>query len=54
MSESTQTCQVCGSVVIVRYDGRGFPPRIAANRLAKICKALGHESQPKYRAGVTH
>lgn len=52
MSEPTQTCQVCGRYVVVKHDGRGFPPDIAARKLAKLCKADGHESVPEYRAGV--
>lgn len=52
MREPTQTCQLCGRVVVVTPDGRGFPPKIAANRLRRICKANGCTSEPKYRAGL--
>lgn len=53
MSTPTQTCLVCGAVEPVRADGRGFPPAIAARRLAKRCRAVGHTSEPQYRAGFT-
>jgi hypothetical protein len=52
MTEPTQTCKVCGAVEIVYPDGRGFPPRIAAKRLARRCAARGHECVPEYRAGL--
>lgn len=51
MSEPTMTCQLCGRVVIVTHDGRGFPPDIAKRKLQKLCKADGCPSEPKYRAG---
>lgn len=51
-AEPTQTCQVCGGIEIVHPDGRGFPPTIARNRLARRCKAAGHVSQPSYQAGL--
>ena len=52
MSEPTQTCKLCGRKVIVQPDGRGFPPKIAANKLKKICKASGCSCQPEYMAGI--
>lgn len=52
MSEPRQTCTTCGDAEIVRPDGRGFPPDIAARRLAKRCKAAGHTCTPIYRAGM--
>lgn len=52
MSEPTQTCTTCGDVESVRPDGRGFPPDIAKQRLAKRCQESGHLSTPAYRAGV--
>lgn len=51
MSSPVQTCELCGRFVIVKQDGRGFPPDIAKRKLAKYCKANGCESQPKYTAG---
>ncbi len=51
-TEPTQTCQVCGRVVIVKPDGRGFPPDIARRKLERECKADGHKADPKYRAGI--
>lgn len=53
MSTPTQSCIVCGDTETVRPDGRGFPPQIARNRLAKRCKDKGHRCQSVYRAGVT-
>ena len=52
MSQPIQTCQRCGDVEVVRPDGRGFPPDIAKRRLAKRCKAKGHECDAVYRAGI--
>jgi hypothetical protein len=52
-TEPTQTCQVCGRVVIVTPDARGFPPNIAKRKLIKLCKNAGHDADPKYRAGIT-
>jgi hypothetical protein len=52
MSEPTQTCTTCGRVVVVTPDGRGFPPDIAKRKLAKLCKADGHEATPRYLAGI--
>lgn len=51
MSEPIQRCQTCGDYEIVRQDGRGFPPDIAKRRLAKRCKAAGHECDAKYTPG---
>jgi hypothetical protein len=45
-------CGVCGTIEIVRPDGRGFPPDIARRRIEKRCKASGHECVPIYRAGI--
>lgn len=52
MFPATQTCALCGRMMIVHPDGRGFPPKIAANKLKKVCKAHGCPSEPVYRAGV--
>jgi hypothetical protein len=51
-SEPTQTCTLCGDVVVVKHDGRGFPPDIAKRRLIKRCQVRGCASQPVYRAGL--
>jgi hypothetical protein len=51
MSEPQWACLFCGAIEIVNPDGRGFPPDIAKRRLAKRCKALGHDSSPSYLAG---
>jgi len=53
MSEPTQTCTICGTIEIVKPDGRGFPPDIARRKLAKRCKAAGHECAPKYMVGIS-
>lgn len=53
VSTPTQTCRVCGAVEVVTPDGRGFPPAIAARRLAKRCSAAGHTCDPVYRAGIS-
>lgn len=53
MSQPTQTCTLCGLVEIVVPDGRGFPPKIAQNRLKKRCAVSGCPSEPVYRAGVS-
>lgn len=52
MAEPTQTCLLCNRVVTVVPSGRGFPPDVAARKLAKICAAAGHVSRPQYRAGL--
>lgn len=52
MSSPTQTCQVCGDIEVVRQDGRGFPPDAAKRKLAKRCKAKGHDCDARYRAGL--
>lgn len=51
-SEPTQTCTTCGRVVVVVAGRGGFPPETAKRRLAKMCKADGHESTPEYRVGL--
>jgi hypothetical protein len=49
----TYTCNDCGRVVVVRMDGRGFPPDIAKRKLKKMCKDDGCPcSDPKYLAGI--
>lgn len=53
MSSPVQTCQVCGDREWVVPDGRGFPPDIAKRKLAKRCKAAGHNCDPLYTAGLT-
>jgi len=50
-SEPMQVCQLCGFSVLVKPDGRGFPPAIAERKLRKQCKAAGCECDPVYRAG---
>lgn len=52
MSSPVQTCQVCGDREWVVPDGRGFPPDIAKRKLAKRCKAAGHNCDPLYTAGL--
>lgn len=52
MSDPRQTCGLCGHIVHVVADGRGFPPDIAKRKLVKWCKANGCPSQPVYRAGI--
>ena len=51
MPGPVQRCDTCGDVQAVMPDGRGFPPNIAKNKLAKRCKAKGHSCVPKYTAG---
>ena len=50
--EPTVTCTICGTTLIVRRDGRGFPPDIAKRKLANLCKASGHKANITYMAGV--
>lgn len=50
-SDPAQTCRACGRSVKVRPDGRGFPPDIAKRKLAKLCQAAGHVSDPQYTTG---
>jgi hypothetical protein len=52
VTEPNQRCEECGRIVIVRPDGRGFPPDIAKRQLAKQCKKAGHVSRPIYQAGI--
>jgi len=51
-AQPTQTCQVCGRVLVVQHDGRGFPPDITRRKLEKLCRAAGHKALPQYRAGI--
>ena len=51
-SDPTVTCKTCGAVVVVSPYGRGFPPDNAKRKLAKLCKANGHTSDPQYMAGL--
>lgn len=53
MSGPVQTCKVCGQTQAVVPDGRGFPPDIAARKLAKLCREAGHKSEPVYTAGTS-
>lgn len=53
MTQPTQTCSLCGRVMIVMPDGRGFPPDITKRKLVKACKAAGCPSDPVYRAGFS-
>jgi hypothetical protein len=50
--EPTVTCKTCGTSQIVVPAGRGFPPDTAKKKLARVCAALGHDSDPLYRAGL--
>ena len=49
---ASQTCELCGRVVQVVPDGRGFPPAIAKRRLVKACQANGCRCKPVYTATV--
>lgn len=49
-TEPTMTCLVCGRVIIVKPQGRGFPPETARRKLVKACTAAGCDCQPQYRA----
>lgn len=51
MSAPQQKCTVCGRIEVVTPDGRGYPPDIAARKLAKLCKADGHKATIEYTAG---
>lgn len=51
MSEPMVWCKTCAQAEYV-VPGRGFPPATAKRKLAKRCKAAGHESAPQYRAGL--
>ncbi len=37
--------------MVVRPDGRGFPPDIAKRKLRKVCKEAGCSCDPVYQAG---
>ncbi len=50
-AEPTVTCGLCGQEMIVKPDGRGFPPDIARRRLRKECQAAGCPCEPVYTAG---
>ncbi len=50
-NEPTYSCRLCGRVVVVRRDGRGFPPDIAKRKLKRLCKADGCKCDPTYLAG---
>lgn len=52
-SEPVQYCELCHNFVIVKPDGRGFPPDIAKRKLIKQCKSNGCRSKPRYRAGIS-
>ncbi len=51
MSEPTVTCSLCRRQMVVRPDGRGFPPDIAKRKLRKVCKEAGCSCDPVYQAG---
>ncbi len=51
-AQPTQTCLECGRVLVVRPEGRGFPPDITRRKLERLCRADGHTARPQYRAGV--
>lgn len=52
MTAPTYSCRLCGRVVIVRRDGRGFPPDIAKRELMRLCKRDGCKCDPAYLAGM--
>lgn len=52
MTAPMQRCQVCGDCEVAQPDGRGFPPEIAKNRLAKRCASKGHQCEPQYSVGI--
>lgn len=51
-AEPHQACTFCGNFVVVEPTTRGFPPNVAKRKLRKLCRYMGHESQPQYTAGV--
>ena len=51
MSQQSVTCAECGQGVTVTPDGSGFLPDIARRKLAKLCRAAGHEPDLRYYAG---
>jgi hypothetical protein len=53
MSEPTYSCGLCGRSMVVKPDGRGFPPDITKRKLVKACRANGCACEPVYRAGLT-
>lgn len=53
MTQPTQTCTLCGRVMVVMMDGRGFLPDITKRNLVKACKAAGCPSAPVYQAGFS-
>ena len=54
MSSPIVYCTVCGTVMGVKQDGRGFPPDIAKRKLAKACENIReHEAVIEYRAGLS-
>ena len=50
--EPRYTCGLCGYHVVVRQDGRGFPPDIAKRRLRKNCAERDCQCSPRYTAGI--
>ena len=46
-------CKTCGTVLVVKPDGRGFPPGIAQRKLVKSCKERGCDFDIDYRAGMS-
>jgi hypothetical protein len=50
-SEPTYRCLICNTVIVVRPDGRGFPPGIAKRKLKRSCTERGCPCDPKYRPG---
>ena len=52
MSEPMVICDTCRDFIIVKPDGRGFPPDIYKRKLIKKCRAKGCNGNPEYRAGV--
>jgi len=54
VSQPSVICAECGQGVTVTPDGRGFPPDIARRKLAKLCRAAGHEPDLRYYAGFSY
>lgn len=50
--QPTYTCGVCGRTMVVRPDGRGFPPDITKRKLIRECADNGHKAEPRYQAGI--
>lgn len=53
MSSPIVFCKTCGTEMVVKPDGRGFPPDIAQRKLVKSCKERGCDFNIDYRAGMS-